>query len=75
MSNMIDMYLAMNMCERDENNSIYYVGGTTRQYLGKYVSHKIEDGNLTINFNLKLGKAVSFLNINAIATADGVVFE
>tara|TARA_R100000951_G_scaffold29349_1_gene25432 strand:+ start:262 stop:480 length:219 start_codon:yes stop_codon:yes gene_type:complete len=72
---MIDMWLDMNQCKRDEHNGIYYVGGKKPLYLGQYTGHRIEDGTLHIDITVRPEADLSFINIKATVTKDGVKIE
>jgi len=65
----------MNQCKRDEMDGIYYVGGKKPLYLGQYTGHKITDGTLDIGITLKPEQDISFINIKATITKDGVEVE
>lgn len=70
--NMIDMWLDMNQCKRDDKDGIYYVGGKKPLYLGQYTGHKIEGSTLNIEITLRPEQDISFINITATVTKDGV---
>lgn len=71
--NMIDMYLKINMCERDENNNVFFISENERKHIGKITGYKIEDGVLDVN--IVANQNINFIKLMATITKDGVEFE
>jgi len=62
--NMIDMYLAMNSCERD-GNDVYFVDpmdNSVREHIAIIKKTEIVDG--TLNINMTMLKSIEFIKFN-----------
>jgi hypothetical protein len=73
--NMIDMWLDMNQCKRDDLDGIYYVGGKKPLYLGQLSGHKIEGSTLHVDITVRPEVDISFINIKCTVTKNGVEVE
>lgn len=64
--NMIDMYLAMNSCER-VGDDVYFVDpmdNSNRQHIAIITKSNIEEG--TLNINMKMLRSIQFIKFNIV---------
>ena len=71
MINMIDIYLRMNSCERDESNNVYYVdlSKSKKEKIGRLKTAKM-DKNGTLNIEFISDKDIKFINVSTVISRE-----
>lgn len=66
---MVDMALAMNMCER-RGDDLFFIGENPPKLVGTIEKYEINNG--VLNIHVKSKQSIKFLSVSIILTEDGV---
>ena len=71
MINMIDIYLRMNSCERDDANNVYFVdlSKSKKEKIGRLKQAQM-DKNGTLNIEFISDKDIKFINVSTVISRE-----